>query len=98
MPASLVLLQNEKADRNQLAHNTYTMVQVDGDTELNAISLTYGLKKQGLKVIKVTSVQLPPKKKTRGGKNTITVKRAKKFLVRLSKGDILKNDSLVTIQ
>jgi len=98
MPASLVLLQNEKADRNQLAHNTYTMVQVDGDTELNAISLSFGLKKQGLKVIKITSVKLPSKKKIRGGKNTITVKRPKKFLVRLSKGDILKNDSLVTIQ
>ena len=60
MPASLVLLQNEKADRIQLAHNTYTMLQVDGDTELNAISLSFGLKKQGLKVLKVNSFKLPP--------------------------------------
>ena len=98
MPASLVLLQNEKADLVQLKNNTYTMVQVDGDTELNSISLKLGLIKQGLKVIKVTSIQLPAKKKIRGGKNTIKVRRAKKFLVKLTKGDILKNDSLVTIQ
>ena len=98
MPATLVLLQNEKADLVQLKNNTYTMVQVDGDTQLNCISLRTGLLKQGLKVIKITSTQLPAKKKIRGGKNTIKVKRAKKFLVRLTKGDILKNDSLVTIQ
>ena len=98
MPATLVLIQNEKADLVLLKHNTYTMVQVDGDTELNGISLKTGLMKQGLKVLKVTSTQLPAKKKIRGGKNTIKVKRPKKFLVRLSKGDILSNDSLVTIQ
>jgi hypothetical protein len=97
MSSSLILLQNEKADQYLLKNNTYTMVQVEGDSKLNAISLKLGLKKQGLNVLKVTSVQLPPKKRTRGGKNLITVKRPKKFLVKLSKGDILKNDSLVVI-
>jgi len=97
MSATLVILQNEKADATHLLNNTYTMVQVDGDHALNAISLKIGLNKLGHKVIKVNSVQLPPKKKIRGGKNKVVIKRAKKFLVKLPKGEILKNDELLTI-